>query len=274
MSLPDAFRRVIPSATISLNFALDGYQIRLRELTGHDERRVSGTSTEDALELLDAVILPLVDEGPPLRAEDLVAADRDRVLAALYIQTFGDRIENTLNCEACELPFDIHFSLCDLTATLEKRPRNPQFVPVGITTFESADGWRFRLPTGCDERAAAAAPSRTAESILAERCMPDTETRPDLAVLQAALDEVAPLLEFELKASCPECGRVHLVQFDIQTYLLRSLLNDQLHLLSDIHRLAAAYTWSANEILNLTRTERRRLVELVENDSSHRRISR
>ena len=46
--------------------------------------------------------------------------------------------------------------------------------------------------------------------------------------------------------------------------LLRSLLNDQLDLLSDVHRLAAAFTgWGLDEILNLTRTERRRLVELV-----------
>jgi hypothetical protein len=265
---------VIPFATISLNFALDGCEVRLRELTGHDERRISGTSTQDAIQLLDAVMLPVVGEGSSLRAEDLVAADRDRVLAALYIQTFGDRIENTLHCEACELPFDIHFSLRALTATLDKRSRNPRFTPIGVNLFEAAGGWRFRLPTGCDERAAAAAPSRTAESVLAERCVPDSETRPDIAVLQTALDEVAPLLQFELKAGCPECGRVHLVQFDIQTYLLRSLLNEQLHLFSDIHRIAAAYGWSAEEILSLTRTERRRLVDLVENEASRRRTAR
>jgi len=267
MSLPGVFRRVMPSATISLNFALDGCEVRLRELTGHDERRISGTGTEDALQLLDVIMLPVEVEGSLLHAEDLVAADRDRVLAALYIQTFGDRIENTLHCDACQLPFDTHFSLRELTATLDKRPRNSQFTPIAANMFECIDGWRFRLPTGCDERAAA-------ESVLAERCLPDTEARPDLAVLQTALDEVGPLLELELKASCPECGCVHLVQFDIQTYLLRSLLNEQLHLFVDIHRLAAAYGWSAKEILSLTRTERRQLVELVENEPSRRRTSR
>jgi hypothetical protein len=265
---------VISFATISLNFALDGCQVRLRDLTGHDERRVSGTGTEDALELLDAVMLPISGEDSPLRPEDLVAADRDRVLAALYIHTFGDRIESTLHCQACRSPFDAHFSLCELTAALDARPRNPQFVSVGPNMFESAGGWRFRLPTGRDERAAAIAPGRAAETVLAERCVLDTETRPDLALLQTALDEVAPLLEFELKGGCPECGRIHLVQFDIQTYLLRSLLNEQLRLMSEVHRLAAAYSWSPDEILSLTRTERRQLVELVENESSRRRTSR
>jgi hypothetical protein len=94
-----------------------------------------------------------------------------------------------------------------------------------------------------------------------------------LASLQNALEEVAPLFEFELKATCPECSRVHLVQFDIQTYLLRSLLNEQNRLTSEIHRIAAAYGWSFEEILSLGRTERRRLVGLIENEIGRRRIA-
>ena len=38
-------------------------------------------------------------------AADLTAADRDRLLAALYEQAFGDRIDSTLTCAECARPW-------------------------------------------------------------------------------------------------------------------------------------------------------------------------
>jgi hypothetical protein len=262
------------TAAISLRFGFDGCRVRLREFTGHDERSVVGTSTGDALQLLEAVCSVVPAAEPPPRIGDLVAADRDQLLAALYVQTFGDRIESTLRCSACVQSFDLRFSLRELAAALDRRPRNAAFVGHGANVFESAGGWRFRLPTGRDECAVAAAAPEAAEMALAARCAVDATRPPDLAALQNALEEVAPLFEFELKAPCPECGRVHLVQFDIQTYLLRSLLNEQSRLSSEIHRIAAAYGWSFEEILSLSRTERRRLVGLIESETGRRRIAR
>ena len=263
------------AAAIALGFAFDGCTVRLRELNGHDERRIVGTTTADALQLLDAVIEPLARENPPPRAEDLVAADRDRLLAALYQQAFGDRIEATLKCEGCSEPFDIHFSLRELIATVEQRPRDPSYLVVGPNLFQTAAGHRFRVPTGRDESAAAAAASPdSVESSLLQRCVVDPTAPLDAAALQEALDEVAPLLEFELRASCPECQRVHLVQFDIQTYLLRSLLGEQDRLAAELHRIALAYGWSPDDILSLHRSERRQLVALIENETTGRRRPR
>ena len=47
------------STPISLRFAPSEWRVLLRELTGHDERRVSGTSTQDALELIERVLVPI-----------------------------------------------------------------------------------------------------------------------------------------------------------------------------------------------------------------------
>lgn len=258
---------------ISIRFSPEVRQVRLHELTGYDERRVTGTNTEAALQLLDAVLVPPPIEGIRLTAEDLVAADRDRLLAALYLRTFGDRIESTLHCTGCTQPFEIHFSLKALATTLDQRSPQPSFAPVTANLFEAAEGWRFRLPTGRDERAAASG-SGAIESTLAERCSVSTETTPDADVLQSAMEEVAPLLETELKASCPECGRNHVIHFDIQTYFLSSLLNEKSRLASEIHRLALSYGWSLSDVLSLTRTERRRLVELVDTETTRRRGTR
>jgi hypothetical protein len=262
------------STPISLRFAPSERRVLVRELTGYDERRVSGTSTRDALDLIEAVLVSIQGDGTSPHAEDFVAADRDRILAELYVRTFGDRIESTLRCEDCGIQFDIDFSLQELTATVEQRPPNRDYASVEPNLFEAVGGWRFRLPTGREECAVAGFDRGAAETALFEMCVAETESRPDIADLQTALDEVAPLLELELTASCPECERIHLVQFDIQTYLLRSLLNEQGRRIHEIHRLAAAYGWSLDEILSLTRTERRKLVELVEDEISRRRTER
>jgi hypothetical protein len=246
----------------------------VRELTGRDERRVSGTSTKDALDLIEAVLVPSPGESGSLSAEDLVAADRDRILTELYVRAFGDRIESTLCCECCGIRFDIDFSLRELTATVEQRPHNREYESVEPNLFEAVGGWRFRLPNGREECAIAGFDRATAQAALLDVCVAETESRPDITDLQIALEEVAPLLQLELTAFCPDCERTHLVQFDIQTYLLRSLLNEEGRRIHEIHRLAAAYGWSLDEILSLTRSERRKLVELVEDEISRRRIQR
>ncbi len=256
--------------SFSLQFTRAGRPVRLRELTGQDERRVAGTSTEDALLLIDALLVEMPGAVAPPRAADLVAADRDKILAAVYERAFGDRITSTLNCTACGSPFDMSFSLREITAAVTPKPAPTGFEPVADDLFQAPGGWRFRLPTGRDECDAAVLDTARGEALLAERCIDPSGPRPEPQDLQAALEALAPLVELELKARCPECGRVRLLQFDIQTYLLRSIMVERSRLVAEVHRLASAYGWGFREILSLTRTERRRMVALIENETSRR----
>ena len=80
------------------------------------------------------------------------------------------------------------------------------------------------------------------------------------------LERIAPLIDLELLATCPECHHTHKVQFDIQTYLLGALVTERRRLLADINCIANAYSWSLDEILSLTRSDRRHLVELIETE--------
>jgi len=48
--------------------------------------------------------------------------------------------------------------------------------------------------------------------------------------------------------------------------LLGALVSERRRLLSDINCIAGAYSWSLDEILSLTRSDRRQLVELIENE--------
>lgn len=231
---------------------------RLRELTGEDERRVGGANTEDGLRLIEALLVE------PLVAEDLVAADRDQILAVIYRETFGDRIESTVRCAGCGNAFDLHFSLTELNAAAT-RPSGSNVAATDEGVFQAPAGWRFRLPTGRDERDAGRLSETEAVTFLLRRCLDQNHV--EAVELEAVLDEIAPLLELDLQARCPECEHVRLFEFDIQTYLLRSLLNERPRLATDIHCLAREYGWSLNEILSLTRSERRRMVQLIENES-------
>jgi len=236
--------------TVPLRFAGTRRTVRLRELTGRDEYAVAGASTAAAIALLSA----LLEDGS---AAELVAADRDRLLAAVYMGAFGDRIESTLTCAHCGQPFDLHFSLRGLIESIDARIPSTQWKALGDGRFEGSDGVTVRLPTGSDELAAAALPADEVEEVLRGRAdWPDDEV----------LDEVAPLLDLELVAPCAECRHVHTVRFDIQSYFLTALAAERRRLLAEVNRIAVAYSWSLAEILSLTRTDRRMFVELIENE--------
>jgi hypothetical protein len=89
--------------------------------------------------------------------------------------------------------------------------------------------------------------------------------------LDDLLSRVAPLLDLSLDASCPDCGHSQKIRFSVQSYLLASLVNERRRLVADVHRLAAAYGWSRQDILELPRAMRRQHVELIEGDSPRRR---
>jgi hypothetical protein len=253
--------------SIPLRFAGAGRSAYLRELTGCDEMAVCGTSTVNAIRLLSALLVySSPDETKQLCAVDLVAADRDRLLAAVYEGAFGDRIESTLKCTRCAQPFDLHFSLRQLIETVDERTDDKAWRPLDDGELVSPDGLRFRLPTGKDELELAGFPPREMESLLLRRCIEGGNWLEDCMAFEEFLEQVAPLLDLELIASCAECGHVHTVQFDIQSYVLGAILAERRRLMAEINRIAKAYAWSLDEILSLRRSDRRCFVELIENE--------
>jgi len=248
--------------SIPLRFVGAGLNARLRELTGRDEFNVLGTNTANAIKLLAS----LIDEVSGLEAVELVASDRDRLLAAVYKQAFGDRIESTLTCRRCGQPFDLDFSLHHVITTVDQRTAAEEWRSLGDGRFENSDGVLFRLPTGRDELELSGLASEAVESLLLERCAEESTLAHDRTAFEELLERVAPLLDLELVAPCAECGHVHSVQFDIQTYVLGAILAERRRLLTEINRLARAYSWSLDEILSLRRSDRRQFVELIENE--------
>jgi hypothetical protein len=234
----------------------------LRELRGDDEESVRGSETLSAIALLDRLLVAVTGAAvAPGEAEMLCAADRDRLLAAIYEGEIGARITASPRCPACDMQFDLDFTLAELIASVDldhvgRAPRD---------TLEVGDAVA-RVPTGADE--IAASQSEDPVGVLAARCCVQGHIEP--GQLAEALADAAPTLDLELDAACPGCGQVSPLSFNIQDYLLRTLQAEGTARAREIHVLARSYGWSLAEIQSLPRERRRRFVELVEREAGAR----
>lgn len=243
----------------------------LREVCGHDELTVETDVTRTALRLLDRLLVAGENTWPaPGAASALSAPERDRVLAEVWLRTFGPRIVGSPRCAACAALFDTEFRLDDLAGALWPAPP--------AISISLPDGRHFRVPTGADELAVGGLPAEEAVARLIAECsaggpVPAGADEPAVDVVTAALEREAPVLDLDLDAPCPECGAANTVAFRMQSYLLRALARERARLPEHLHILARAYGWSATEILDLPRSARLRLVGLAESALSPRRIA-
>ncbi len=244
----------------------------LRPLNGHDEAFVDGVDAIAATTLVDRLIVEApgtcVGRG---RAWDLALCDRDRLLAAVYMDCFGDCIECVAECSDCNKLFDMAFSLRVLIDRADDAPADGIHGPDEDGFFTLADGARFRLPTANDLCGAMECSEEEAENALIERCVVDGDIAVDPARLEAAMAAVGPMLVTDLDATCPNCDSKQSVQFDIQSHLLRALAQERRFLTHEIHWIARTYGWSLHDILSLPREDRRNFVRLIESNRGARR---
>jgi hypothetical protein len=239
----------------------------LRELRGYDEQKVNGTDTATVLALLEGLIEPRLETGAKAdRALLLTAADRDRLLAHIYVLTYGPHVDSTAKCKCCGERFDLDFSLPALLSDLSEQPAGPYRLEAD-GTCQLEEGRRFRLPTGQDELAVGDYQGRIAGQALLQRCMVEGDLGEGTATVEEAMDQVAPLVSLDIDGVCPQCGHGQQFSFDIQSYLLSALLQERHRLYHEIHMLARGYGWGLTEILSLPRTQRRTFVALLENET-------
>jgi hypothetical protein len=222
----------------------------------------------------------LVERPAPALAPDAVwklpLGDRDRIVAQLHSNCFGDRIESIVTCSACRKQFEVGFSLAKL-ASDALAPPGPEIGvegPDGEGTYTLPDGRRFRAPNTGDERAVAGLPIEQAALSLIERCLVVGDaTSGDRAVIDQAMSDVAPVLDLDVPTTCALCGAEQQVHFDMVSFFLSALVRERPILLREVHRLAAAYHWSCEEIMALPRSIRRAHVALIEAERGGRRAA-
>lgn len=236
----------------------------LGELSGFAEQAVVDPSAASAIRLLDQLLVTECETDLCSGcAERLSTSERDVLLAVAYQSTYGPRVESTIKCPACEAPFELNFDVGDLVQEVRASAKR-EALSHEAGVFKLDDACQFRLPTGSDELAVAGMAAEEAADQLLSRCIVKGDPRTHGLAIQKAMERVAPVLDAELAARCPECGHEHAVRFSLQTYFLSALLQEQPRLGREIHCLARAYGWGLRDVLSLSRKQRRRLVELVE----------
>ena len=242
----------------------------LRPLSGHEEEWLARDRGLPGPVMVTRLLEScLVAVGGTTVTADLVrqllVGDSDYLLLALRRMTLGDRFQGVLQCPACDAKMDITFDAADVQ--VEPRPQTATSYTVEVRSADGAPRTiRFRLPTGGDQEAVLGLDSPVAVEALMQRCIVDggaaLAAGEGEAVIEA-MDRLAPQLDIELDATCPECAHVFLAPFDVTTFFLHEMAINETQLLRETHALALSYHWSEADILSLRRDRRRAYLGLL-----------
>jgi len=240
----------------------DGRFATIRELCGRDEQ----AADEGVDALLMRLVVPV--NGTSVAAwtlDQLALSDRDRLLAAVHRHHFGEAVEARLDCSSCGKAMELGFELADMEASLAAETTADRQAD---GSYRLSEGVRFRLPTLRDVWSEVPAEPAAAARALLVRCLLEGDPDRDGPSVERAMEGLAPLLDRELEATCPECGTAQRCRFEIGAYLAACLARERRWLHHEVHRMAKAYGWSLDEILSLPRSDRRAYVRLIAGESS------
>jgi hypothetical protein len=238
--------------------SLGGYSCFLRPLDGHGELAVAAGDPQAAQRLLAGLLR--TGDGAAVELGDLLACWRDRLLAEIYREAIGERVECRSTCIECSEAYEFAFALKDIIAAQDATARASGLEPDDEGLWAMAGGVRLRPPSLAD----------LAQNQSTEALRRRLVQYGDLAdtVIDAALEAGAPLLSFDCDAQCPHCEAPQQVAFDIGPFLTRSLAAERPFLIRETHLIASRYGWDHATIMALPRRDRQAYAGLIESERS------
>lgn len=201
-----------------------------------------------------------------------------RIECLLNLVTAGEppEIAFTFPCpnDACGQSLEIELGLEEISE-LQEQAYATERVSIQIENAQLS----LRRPTGSDQLAWLK--SRFAQEDAAVRGMLRTlllEETKDAALddgqvpgelvqtVGRAMEEHDPLVNFSLRARCPYCEQECPYEIDLEAFSLRRLRQAQLRLLASVHRLAAHYHWSEEQIFAVPYWRRAFYLSLIEKE--------
>lgn len=186
------------------------------------------------------------------RVHGLAVGDRQFLMRQFARALGRDTVWLAPECTACGARFDVRIEQSGLPV----KPAAPSFPHTFADT--SWGRCRLRVPTGADQEAVLSIQDDAAAvRALARRCIltpaPAGEIDDaDVALIERAVEAVAPEVATLAETECPECHHANRVEIDPY----QCLADDGGTLWDDVHQLATAYHWSEREILGLSRARR------------------
>jgi hypothetical protein len=89
-----------------------------------------------------------------------------------------------------------------------------------------------------------------------------------IPLVERTMEEFDPLVNFSLRVKCVACGAENLLEIDLEELSLRQLQQAQMRLLASVHKLAAHYHWSEQQIFSVPYWRRARYLSLVEKEKN------
>ena len=266
-------------------------------LSGREEELLAGNHRRESATLVTAVLsccLRRLGEISPISEEvvrNLLIGDRQYLLLKLREVTFGSQIQATISCPwpDCSKRVDIDFLTEDIPIK-ESKEKGPTYEMElsPEAAFVDCDHKEytkiiFRLPNGADQEAISPLLSENearALSMLLDRCVQSvgplknhgsalTGRLSPLArkEIESRMEKVAPCVELDLRADCPECGRAFTIPFDLHRYFFGEMRTSIDLLYREVHYLAYHYHWSEQEIMQMPREKRRKYIEVLADET-------
>ena len=191
---------------------------------------------------------------------ELCVADRHYLLLQWRLLLAGGSDYEWLSahCPACEARYDFPLEW----AQLPVKPAGEKF-PQFSLVLHSGEAIHVRVPRGSDQEFVAQLNIKNATELRAQllqrliiadnpHALLQTLGEDEIARIETTLEQASPELTQQLQLACPECGEQHQVQLD----WYRGIHKPVDELLDQVHRLAANYHWSEQEILALPKQRR------------------
>jgi hypothetical protein len=208
---------------------------------------------------------------------DLPVGKRIECLLALLPHGAGAGVHLAFRCPApaCREHSEIELSLAEVTA-IQQDAYTADRVLVPLERGVAA----LRRPTGRDQLAwlnTRFASRRAAVVAMLRLLLDDASGEPldaetleeeEIHAIELALEESDPLVHFTLRATCPACAADHPVAADLEELSLRRLRQAQAQLLASVHRLAAHYHWSEQQIFSVPPWRRAQYLRLIETEKA------
>lgn len=209
---------------------------------------------------------------------DLTIGKRIECVLAIVMSGRASKLPIHLRClnQTCQEPMEIEFSLEEVAA-LQHRTDDADPFAIQI----DSRNLQFRKPTGSDQLEwledsfpdEDAAIKRMIQTLLCndEKAGSDHEFLiPDewVKTIDEAMAEIDPLVNFSLTIHCPHCDEDGLYNINLEESLLCELHQAQKNLIETIHRLAAHYHWSEQQILSIPPWRRFHYLALIEKEEA------
>ncbi len=205
---------------------------------------------------------------------ELTVGTRIECLLRLVLGDSQSEIPLTLHCPACGGELEIELTAAEIAELQQQAAASEETIVVNEGRV------RLRRPTGNDQLAwlgqtfeSEADALRQMLSTLivdgAAQRLFEAGSRVEGGVLEKishVMDEHDPLVNFSVQVQCPECGREHVCEIDLEELSLNRLRQAQFHLLATVHRLARHYHWSEEEIFKVPYWRRDHYLNLMQRE--------